>query len=51
MALIKCPSCGNDVSSKAEQCPNCHNKISSITAVNRNIEEERIINFFISPRK
>lgn len=23
MALIKCPDCGNDVSSYAESCPNC----------------------------
>jgi len=23
MALIKCPQCGNDVSSEATQCPHC----------------------------
>ena len=28
MAMIKCPECGHDVSSKALSCPNCGNPIN-----------------------
>jgi len=28
MAMIKCPECNNDVSSKAPSCPNCGNPIN-----------------------
>jgi len=29
MALMKCPECGNEVSSNASNCPKCGNPISS----------------------
>lgn len=29
MALIKCPSCGKDVSSNAKACPNCGEPINT----------------------
>lgn len=32
MALIKCPKCGNKVSSKAEQCPKCGYSVKKIIA-------------------
>lgn len=30
MALMKCPECGHDVSSKAEKCPNCGCPVSEM---------------------
>jgi uncharacterized membrane protein YvbJ len=29
MAMIKCPECGKDVSSKAPACPNCGNPVNT----------------------
>lgn len=33
MAIIKCPSCGSDVSEKASECPHCHAKLDHGTLV------------------
>lgn len=32
MALIKCPECGNEVSSKATKCPNCGLPVTQFNA-------------------
>lgn len=34
MALIKCPECGNEVSSSAVSCPKCGYPIANTLAVN-----------------
>lgn len=47
MALIKCPNCGLEVSSKAERCPKCDHTINLNSTRSRN-EQEKIVNFFIT---
>ena len=32
MALIKCPECGNGISTNAEECPNCGLPIKELVA-------------------
>lgn len=38
MALIKCPECGNDVSSSATSCPKCGYPITNLPSASRNVD-------------
>lgn len=38
MALIKCPECGNEVSSSAASCPKCGYPIANLPSASRNLD-------------
>lgn len=38
MALIKCPECGNEVSSSAASCPKCGYPIANLPSASRNVD-------------
>lgn len=42
MALIKCPECGNDVSTKATECPNCGCPLNEAAFSNENKTKKKL---------
>ncbi len=47
MALIKCPKCGESVSSKAEECVACGAKLNTTSSANEKTMIEENVNFFL----
>lgn len=51
MALLKCPNCDSDVSSKAVKCPSCGLKLNNTSTIEERKDQEIVIDFFLKQAK